>query len=319
MIMLFMLFMSLGASYEVTVFLSEKDTVLIANLSSFWYGSAGIKQQIQESDEEHLIQIRFLRCSNLTTHVKYLYHQSEWDEIEGVRSHFVVDSSRYLLAGSAFNLTVSLAANDSLYNETEVNGARVYVFDSNVHYFEYLHDLLGDDAVLEKDLQVGNLDDPFVNDVTFTAKSDGYYFIIVELKVNTEVYYQYNISERIVYLNIHDYDSDHDGDDCDKLLRTVCLLKIGRVFAPSVEYCLIGQTAAASKVLTGHSNTTHTTVVIGKNYGVLIVPTIVTLIGCFLLLLVFVTELSIHRWKKRETLSSSSDRHAGVQYHKLVN
>ena len=312
-----MLFMSLGASYEVTVFLSERDTVLITNLSSFWYGSAGIKQQVQENDDEHLIQVRFLQCSNLTTHARYRYNQSDWDEINGIHSHFVVESSLYLLTGSAFNLSVALAANDSIRNESKVNGVRVYVFDSDIHYFEYLHNLLGDDAVMEKDLQIGDLDDPVINDVTFAVKNDGYYFIIFELRVDTEVYYQYNISERIVYLDIQDYDSDHDSDDCDKLLRTVCLLETDRVFAPSVEYCLIGQTAP--KALTRHSNTTHTTVVIGKNYGVLIVPTIVTLIGGLLLIVILVTDVSIHRWKRRKALSTSSDPHAGVQYHKLMN
>ena len=93
----------------------------------------------------------------------------------------------------------------TLFNQTNVYGVMFYLFDSHMKYFQYIYDLTGGNAIVTESLKIGSRAELSINNVTFTVKDDGYYFIVFVLIVAQEVLYQYNIRDHIVYLNIINY------------------------------------------------------------------------------------------------------------------
>ena len=317
MIVLFMVFMSLGTSYDTSVFLSEEDTVLVVNMSTFWHSFVDVQQHMQQDDEDHYIQLRFLQCSNLTTYVRENFYQSNKTKIKG--RQLMISSYSYLLAGSSFNYTLAILLNENIHNATNLNVAMAYIFNSKTDYFDYLHGIYNATPLHSVPLLAG-MNTPASNNISFRVDHAGYYFVIAEVSQPVHLIYQYNMSEYVVYMNLEDYPAYHGEDDCDSRLDSTCSLNVkGRVLAPAMEYCLIGKVQRWLEDFHLHSNTTHIRVVAGRNYGILLMPTIVTLTGAVVLATVFFTGLLFRKWRARKKFQASSDSHAHVQYHKLEN
>ena len=217
-----------------TMWVQEGDTVVAAKADAFWYKEIVLNEMLLDGDSDHSIDAWVLPCSGFEVKSNLLKFLSRTLHI--YYETFLLGEQPgktpiYLLSGSKITYRFLIWANITLSTPP-----MFYILNSNEAFQSFIRGKMDIAALHRQQLAVGTPENPALTEVSFTVKSNGYYYMTGYSK--SGISYQFNATEYVLYLNTSDYKGKYptchfsSGDSCS-------LATDGSFLGKKREYCLI--------------------------------------------------------------------------------
>ena len=269
-VVLFIVLAFHAQSYQTDNLAYEGDTLKLSSANAFWYNKFRVAEHLESGDYGHEIHFVHLLCHDIHVH--------NYNRVFNGPSLYLSHATRlmaevqylYLLQKSTVIYNICLGTNGTVYT------AGLFVFDSQRSYYAFVDDDSSGkgSAVMHKSLGIGTFNRPICSEVKFTAEKPAYYFITVESP--GDLYYQYNVSKDVRYLNYSDYEqytscSLREGESCEIPIDN-------NFFGSAEDICLLSY-ASPYPPYAPLPPTTHIKVDVLKRYQVLIIPALLIALG----------------------------------------
>ena len=217
-----------------TMWVQEGDTVVAAKADAFWYKEIAIDEILLDGDSDHSIDAWVLPCNGFEVKYNLLKFLSRTLHI--YYETFLLgeqpgETPIYLLSGSKITYRFLIWANITLSTPP-----MFYILNSNEAFQSFIRGNTDVSALHRQQLAVGTTENPALTEVSFTVKTNGYYYMTGYSKPG--ISYQFNATEYELYLNTSDYRGKYPT--CHFSTGDSCLLTIDESFlGKNREYCLI--------------------------------------------------------------------------------
>ena len=251
----------------------EGDTVILGEITSFYYKKVELREILKYEDSDHSINAFLLKCNRLRKRFTTVDFQSR--TLYLYSSTYLLgeqpgNTPIYLLAGSSVSYRFLISTNHSLSAQPEF-----FIFNNYNDYREFIFGKMEGvkKAIYRQELSVGSPQNPKLTEIIFTPPKDGYYFMTGYSEAG--VSYQFNATDYVQYLNVSDYIGKYPT--CRFNSELSCSFTTDTAFlGTDAKYCLI---AHIERPFSEDPPSTHIEVHTKKRYDILVIPGVVAVVS----------------------------------------
>ena len=194
--------------------IAEDDTVSLITVDKLTVSSVTITEVLKaKGDHDHRVLLTLVATANITYSLKV--QTDSWNGTTIVNELPIINEMYvYLNQGSTLEYEICMG------NGTNADSTRLYIFDNEDQYIDFMEDEVLDSPVLNKIVNIGGQSKTICNTINFIAESNSYYFIVM-IAPEKSIKFSYNVTANEKVVDIHKYTTKYprcivssDNDKC---------------------------------------------------------------------------------------------------------